>query len=1043
MDSMINKRVVTNGTLPTTTGLTDSTKATSTDLPLEKEFQVYIDPLKTALVTKYRSPKTGLTVMHVDIDSPLVNGYLALATEAFEDSGGFHCLEHLVFLGSEQYPYKGVLDSLANRAIAQGTNAWTDVDHTCYTITTAGSQGFLDLLPIYVDHILYPTLTESGCHTEVHHINGKGEDAGVVYSEMQGYQNTEEDRLNLRMKRIMYPENCGYRSETGGLMECLRELSVEKIRSYHQSYYRPDNLCLIITGKVEESALMKALEPIEANIISKGPLPEMERPWFKSGIFPDLKANVEETVLFPDEDESMGSVLLAWTGPLCHEYFQLKAIKVLNAYLTESPVSVLQKEFVEIEEPLCTDVEFQVTDHLKTTLMFTASSVPIEKMEELPSLFFATLQRLVDEQDIDMERMATVIDKELQRILDSAETDAHDTSANVCIYDFLYGSKDGEELRNSVKDHEYLAQLEKYSVSDWLDVIERYYLNVPHITLLGKPSAEFADQLAEEEQHRVEKQCEDLGEKKLEELQKKLEDAMAKNDTPLPSGILESFRIPPVSSINFINVISARNNAADDISNVVQMHVNKDNTADVPLFIQYDHIRSGFVKVAAHIATSSIPSHLLPYTRLFLKAIFSLPVERNGILIPYEDIVKGLSEDTLEYDASLGTSSGFRELAVFTLKAKASKYEQAVQWLEDILWNTQFTTERLKVVTHQILNDIPQAKRDGHSMANACLRAFQYNAKKSASAARNVLFQTSFLQDVAHKLENDPSSVLSDLNEYRQALCSPNNIRIHVTGDILKLEAPRTAFKNFAKLNAGSLVPVPLSRDGLSASGLEPGQIAYVVNLPSIENSFSVHSAKCPHRFDDPDIAPLLVMIELLNTMEGYFWKLIRGQGLAYSCFLDANAEAGLLTFTIYQSPDAFKAFEQAKVVIDQLISKEVPIEQTAVDGAKSAVIYSMVDREDTMSRAALQSFVNQVLRQVPASYNRDLLSSIQATTVDDLYRVLKTYFINMFRSESSNVVVVSSPTKTADIQKGFEGHGFAIKAISLNDISFDGLVSR
>lgn len=46
-------------------------------------------------------------------------------------------------------------------------------------ITTAGSEGFLRLLPIYLDHILYPTLTESGYHTEVHHINGKGEDAGV------------------------------------------------------------------------------------------------------------------------------------------------------------------------------------------------------------------------------------------------------------------------------------------------------------------------------------------------------------------------------------------------------------------------------------------------------------------------------------------------------------------------------------------------------------------------------------------------------------------------------------------------------------------------------------------------------------------------------------------------------------------------------------------------------------------------------------------------------------------------------------------------
>jgi predicted Zn-dependent peptidase len=31
-----------------------------------------------------------------------------------------HTLEHLVFMGSEEYPFKGVLDKLANRALASG-----------------------------------------------------------------------------------------------------------------------------------------------------------------------------------------------------------------------------------------------------------------------------------------------------------------------------------------------------------------------------------------------------------------------------------------------------------------------------------------------------------------------------------------------------------------------------------------------------------------------------------------------------------------------------------------------------------------------------------------------------------------------------------------------------------------------------------------------------------------------------------------------------------------------------------------------------------
>lgn len=84
-----------------------------------------------------------------------------IATEAHDDDGLPHTLEHLIFLGSELYPYKGVLDLLANRCLASGTNAWTDIDHTCYTMTTAGKDGFLELFPIYLDHVLYPTLSVS------------------------------------------------------------------------------------------------------------------------------------------------------------------------------------------------------------------------------------------------------------------------------------------------------------------------------------------------------------------------------------------------------------------------------------------------------------------------------------------------------------------------------------------------------------------------------------------------------------------------------------------------------------------------------------------------------------------------------------------------------------------------------------------------------------------------------------------------------------------------------------------------------------------
>ena len=57
-------------------------------------------------VEKYRSTKTGISLCIAKVQGPLVNGYCCLATEAHDDDGLPHTLEHLVFLGSEKYPYK-------------------------------------------------------------------------------------------------------------------------------------------------------------------------------------------------------------------------------------------------------------------------------------------------------------------------------------------------------------------------------------------------------------------------------------------------------------------------------------------------------------------------------------------------------------------------------------------------------------------------------------------------------------------------------------------------------------------------------------------------------------------------------------------------------------------------------------------------------------------------------------------------------------------------------------------------------------------------
>ena len=247
---------------------------------------------------------------------PKLYGYFTLATEILDDSGAPHTLEHLVFMGSKNYRYKGLLDKLANRAYSH-TNAWTATDHTAYQLESAGWAGFAQILPVYLEHILLPTLTDSACYTEVHHVDGTGHDAGVVYSEMQGVENNSDSLMNLKASRLLYPKECGFRYETGGMTEALRVLTTQRIRDFHKNMYQPNNLCVVVVGEADHEDLLRILNEFEESILGHFPSVRAKRPWIDSPAVPPLTKTTIYTVEFPEKDESMGEISIAWLGPHC------------------------------------------------------------------------------------------------------------------------------------------------------------------------------------------------------------------------------------------------------------------------------------------------------------------------------------------------------------------------------------------------------------------------------------------------------------------------------------------------------------------------------------------------------------------------------------------------------------------------------------------------------------------------------------------------------------------------------------------------------
>ncbi|KAJ3369417.1 Presequence protease, mitochondrial [Allomyces arbusculus] len=1004
-------------------------------------------------VTKFRSPRTGLEVAFVHIDTPLVNGFFALPTEEADDlidKGLPHTLEHLIFLGSEDYPYKGVLDTLANRARARGTNAWTATDHTAYTVTTAGSAGFRQILPIFLDHVLYPTLTETGYTTEVYHVNGKGEDGGVVYSEMQGRENTPEDLASHRMLQLLYPPPSGYCSETGGLMRKLRELDIDQIRKYHARFYRPDTLCLVITGTVDQAAVLDALVPFEDKIAAKGPLPEVPRPWVGKPIKP-LEESVTETLLFPDEDESMGSVYIAWRGPAIGDALALAKLDALLMYLTDSSVAVLQQAFVECDDAVATDVAYYQNSFAETSMTLILSSVATEKLASVPDQVLAVLR----DHEIDAGRMRSVLDLRRLRTLNQAESDPSYMFAAGVIAHHLYGDRDtAADLLDFVDENRLHEALLAVEPAEWAELLRTHLVDAPRVTLLATPSAARADEIAAADAERVAKRLEDPED--LAKRQAEVDAAIAANDAPVPAEIIEGFPIAALDAelphVESAQLPPAARFADSPLQAEVAAYV-ADN-GDFPVFVQLDAAHSQFIGLALVLDSSSIPKHLRMYLALYLEALFALPLQKpDGTVVPYEAVVAGLNADTVSFGAGAGSGAqggasfaagAYESQITVALRVTPDKYATGVDWIRTLVRDAVFDLTRLTTIAKNMLADVPQLKRDAMKMATWTIKSLLYSDESNQKLLA-LPQQVTFLQALVPRLEAKDEAVAADLAALRDALLATDKVRVHVTGALRRVGVPaildpwRAVVADIPTVAGPATGRVPPTAAFRSLLGRMPKSTdgnGKLVRVPATESGYLLATAHGVESATHADLAAVQVAFEIFSTMEGFFWKQIRGPGLAYGAYLAADPNAATVGLGIYRANNVVQAYARARAIVADVLSGtgELAIDQTMLDSAKAAVAYGIVAREDSPRAAAAASFTAAVLHGVPAEvghYHQWLLNEIENVDMDTVLKACRKYLPRLFDPASALVVVATGPAKVDEVQRGFAEMGIELAVVA------------
>ncbi|CDO96567.1 unnamed protein product [Kluyveromyces dobzhanskii CBS 2104] len=998
--------------------------------------------------TKYISTRTKLQLVHLNNkSSPLVQGYFAVGTECPTDSGVPHTLEHLVFMGSQKYPYKGLLDTAGNLCMSN-TNAWTATDQTVYTLTTAGWTGFKKLLPVYLDHLFYPTLTDDACTTEVYHMDPEDlSDKGVVFSEMAGIESQSWFITALAKQRLLFPEGSGYRSETGGLTPNLRVLTNDEIKEFHKQMYTPDNCCIIVTGNIPSEELVSLMEKFDEQLdpFTKS---ERKRPFIDtpaSHIPNSLTETKEQTVAFPEDDESQGELSFSWITRPYMDHVKDQAVNLLVEYLTESPLAPFNKELIEIENPYATDVESWTDDFIRTISNISLKGVPTERLQE-------TKQKALDlmkNHKVSLDRIRLVTENNKWDYVFKFEKNGDYMLAHMAITDFLYGDVDGRVLKESVQTLNDFDLLLSWSQEQWQTVYEEAFVKNLPVILIGKPSAELNEKIEKDNETRLKERAESLSDVKRHELKEALARAQMNNNATVPADVLESFEIDnPETSVTFTKTqsISCIQVPSNDKDSSLTDKIIKSKPNDFPLFIHFEHFPSQFIELHVALNADFVKNpELLPYYHVITE-LFSLPMKASdGSIVPFEDVVAQLKTETIDSFIGMGIDGHFSNLIDFKIECKADSYEKAVKWLKSALFDTVFDESRVSILLEKFYNSIVETKREGDQMMYSSMDRNLYT-EASLKKSSDKLFVEPIIESVLNDIEDGlyTKKILPKLESLRGQLTEQLH-RGHflVFGDINKLEDVFEPWNlHFVpKINNSSTVkidvpPTPSLAKNLSAVGKNPTKKTFITSTPASESTymFALTSLPTDLHYLHPDFPKIYLAAVYLECVEGPFWKGIRGAGLAYGAYVSKMFESNMVGFNIYRASDAIASFEAGKQIVSEYATGKQSFEPILIKAAISSIINTIASSESNYFNVAINKYLNTFCKKRGPDFNTEILRRLEDVTSHDLKAVMSDIYTKMFDPKYGSVFIACHPSKTESIKGYFESLNYDVNVEEIFD---------
>lgn len=169
-----------------------------------------------------------------------------------DQKGLAHFMEHMNFNGTKNFPDNKLVDYLQSIGVkfGQHLNAYTSFDETVYMLPVPlDKEGNLDAgLKVMEDWAFNALLTDKEIDKE----------RGVVLEELRLGLGPEKRMMDKYLPKTLYNSQYAVRLPIGD-RKTLETFSYDKIRRFHQDWYRPNLMALIIVGDIDVNEIEKKI----------------------------------------------------------------------------------------------------------------------------------------------------------------------------------------------------------------------------------------------------------------------------------------------------------------------------------------------------------------------------------------------------------------------------------------------------------------------------------------------------------------------------------------------------------------------------------------------------------------------------------------------------------------------------------------------------------------------------------------------------------------------------------------------------------------